>query len=140
MKWQDGWIAVRLRHRVIHRLPGRMRVHVPALREAADGFRDSADVLLQGFELPIGFRSVEVSYTTGNLLICYDDETVAEGDVLDWLFQVRRLAREILTRFAETDEDQTGRIGRQLLDFFRRESERGARIDESFAVPDQVWH
>ena len=140
MKWKDGWIAVQLRHRVIHRLPGRMRVHVPALREAAEGFRDTVDALLQGFELPKGFRSVEASYATGNLLICYDAKALAERDVLEWLFQIRRIARDILARFTEMDEDQTGRIERQLLDFFRAASERGARIDESFAVPDQVWH
>ena len=140
MTWRDGWIAVQLRHRVIHRLPGRMRVHVPALREAADGFRDTADALLQGFELPAGMRSVKVSYPTGNLLICYDGESLTERDVLEWLFQIRRIVKQILGRFAGLNEDQTRRLARQLLDFFRAESERGARIDEDFAVPDQVWH
>ena len=96
MNLRSGWLALQLRPRVIHRLPGRLRVHVPALRRVAVAFRELVDSLLVGFALPEGLHSVEVSYATGNLLIRYGCERIGEKEVLDWLLAVRRVVGQVL--------------------------------------------
>jgi len=139
MSLRNGWLALQLRPRVIHRLPGRLRVHVPALRRVAVAFREVVDSLLVGFALPEGIHSVEVSYATGNLLICYSCEQVGEKEVLDWLLVVRKVVGQVLERFADMDEDEEQKTGERLLGFFRSESERGTRIDGDFGIPDEIW-
>lgn len=139
MNLRSGWLALQLRPRVIHRLPGRLRVHVPALRRVAVAFRELVDSLLVGFALPEGLHSVEVSYATGNLLIRYGCERIGEKEVLDWLLAVRRVVGQVLERFADMDEDEARQAGERLLGFFRNESERGTRIDGDFGIPDEIW-
>ena len=139
MSLRDGWLVLQLRPRVIHRLPGRMRVHVPALRRVTAHFRELADSLLVGFALPEGIHSAQASYTTGNLLILYDHGRISEEEVLDWLLAVKKTVGQVLERFADMDAGKTERVGERLLDFFRAESRHGTRIDRDFAIPDEIW-
>ena len=139
MSLRNGWLVLQLRPRVIHHLPGRMRVHVPALRRVAASYRKLVDSLLVGFELPGGICSAQVSYPTGNLLILYDTGRVGEKEVLGWLFAVKEIVGQVLERFADMDAEEAERVGGRLLAFFRTESQRGTRIDKTFAIPDEIW-
>ena len=59
---------IQLKFRVVHRLPGRLRVHVPALRQISTQFQNIVDVLINKFSYPVGIQDVGINYITGNLL------------------------------------------------------------------------
>jgi hypothetical protein len=64
------------RARVIHRLPGRLRVHLP--RWSGQDCRQ----LEEGFCLVPGVYSVHAEPLTGNVLIRFDSQTLTETDLL----------------------------------------------------------
>jgi hypothetical protein len=51
-----------MRPRVIHRLPGRMRIHIPALKKVTPEFAKITKSLLKGFKLPENFKSADVNF------------------------------------------------------------------------------
>jgi hypothetical protein len=92
-----GWL---LRPQIVHRLPGRLRLRVPALRQIDQAQREWAFVwrdLLGGTE---EIESVEVNPTTGSVLIRYDPDRLTEAELLAFLRGVNRLVLRHWTRLA----------------------------------------
>lgn len=139
MSWGTAWLAWRLRHRVVHRLPGRLRVQLPVLREVDSTYRQIIDALVGELDKPGGIQRIQLSYLTGSALIDYEVGTVAEREVLDWLFVLRNSVADILTRLAPLDTDQRARAANRLLTFLREAAQRGTKVDASFGIPESVW-
>jgi hypothetical protein len=59
--------------RVLHRLPGRLRVHLPGWSGPG------REQLEQALALVPGVRSAQANPLTGNVLICFDPRQVPEG-------------------------------------------------------------
>lgn len=71
--------------KIKHRLPGRLRLSVPALTRLTGGYDDyvaAAEDLLSG--LP-GLHGADINPMTANVLLKYRPDTVAESDVLGWI-------------------------------------------------------
>jgi copper chaperone CopZ len=68
--------AVNYEPQVIHRLPGRLRIHLP---NWCGGNSDEVEARLR--HVP-GVRSVEASSLTGNVLIIYDPRAAVEQELL----------------------------------------------------------
>lgn len=137
---KKSWIKMQLRPRVIHRLPGRLRIHVPALKKVNPSFHDIANILLKGFQLPGSFEFIKVNYISANLLIVYDAKGISESKVLDWVFDVRNLIEEIIVKFSEVEEDKIQSSENKLYDFFKTESAKGTLIDRKFVIPNEIWN
>ena len=91
------WLA---RPQVVHRLPGRLRLRIPALRQIDPAQREWAslwDNLLGG---TAGIGSVEVNLTTGSVLIRYDPEALTEAELLAFLRAVNRIVLQHWNRLA----------------------------------------
>lgn len=81
----DYYLKYLYKLKVVHSLPGRMRISVPGLKGLAAEYRvyqDEVKGLLQ--ELP-GVDEVDFSYSSGNSLITYDPQVVSEKQILAWL-------------------------------------------------------
>ncbi|MEW6349658.1 MAG: HMA2 domain-containing protein [Thermodesulfobacteriota bacterium] len=71
-----------LRIRVLHRLPGRLRLEISALRKVPPGTQEFARELIGKMVLPAGITSVEPSFITGSVLLKYDSGAATEQEVL----------------------------------------------------------
>ena len=129
-----------LKPRVIHRLPGRIRVHIPALRQVSIEFQEIVDVLLTGFMYPEGIQEVTINYITGNLLILYNNDSMQEKSVLDWLSELSKITGQIWIRFKNAVNGNAQKIGKNLLYYFTEASKNGTILDKNFNIPDHVWN
>lgn len=128
-----------LKPRVVHRLPGRVRVHIPALRNIASDFQKLVDVLLTKFSFPDGIRKVTINYITGNLLILYDEKCIQERSVLDWLNDLAVITSQIWIRFSNSTNGNAGITAKNLSNYFLEASNNGNILDKNFIIPDYVW-
>ncbi|MEW6529528.1 MAG: HMA2 domain-containing protein [Thermodesulfobacteriota bacterium] len=71
-----------LKIKILHRLPGRLRLEIPALRKVPPGKQAFAQDLIGKMVLPTGITSVEPSFITGTILLRYDSGAVTEREVL----------------------------------------------------------
>jgi len=124
---------------VVHRLPGRVRVHIPALRQISTDFQKIVDALLTKFSFPESIEEVTINYITGNLLIHYDKNRIAEKDVLAWLIDLSTITGEIWLRFSDSSNGDVEKTGNNLLHYFLKASKNGNILDKNFIIPNYVW-
>ena len=140
MSLKNNWLTIQLRPRVIHRLPGRMRIHFPALQKINGNFHDIANVLLKGFRLPDHFSEVQINYITGNILIVYQVEKLVERQVMDWIFDIKKIVESIVLKFFNMDDEAIKISQIKLLHYLQDASQNGNVIDKKFNIPDEIWN
>lgn len=89
----------RVAYRVRHLIPGRIRLHVPALRSA----HDRVDQCERAYRGVAGVASVSGNPTTGSLLVVYDPARVSLAEVIATLLHVA-------IRFALVSVNGIGRV------------------------------
>jgi hypothetical protein len=60
-----------LRPRIVHRLPGRLRLYIPALKQVDHVQREWAFVMRDVLGSPAEIETVEINLATGSVLIRY---------------------------------------------------------------------
>ncbi|CAB1063233.1 hypothetical protein D1BOALGB6SA_8016 [Olavius sp. associated proteobacterium Delta 1] len=72
-------------YRIVHRLPGRIRIHIPVLEKLPEDWwiflRPSTELI----RMRKGINTAGVQPITGSLLIDYDRKEIDEADILKWL-------------------------------------------------------
>jgi len=131
-----GW---KLRPRVVHSLPGRVRIHTPILHW--DGAVDDVffEAVQRLFSIPKGIVSTEVGTRTGNLLIRYRPDTITEGEIMNFVRRVHEIAFEIWPRAAKLSPDQISGFMDRLETALRGAIRNRIEIDREFVVPEDVW-
>lgn len=92
MTIRDSAIAYLVRPRVVHRLPGRLRIHIPLLRRVPPEHSGAVAFVARMLEVPEGIVSVSPCLTTANVLIRYDSDRISDDDILRFLRAVTQLA------------------------------------------------
>jgi len=72
-------------YRITHRLPGRIRIHIPALRKLPEEWRIYLEPAAGLINMRKGIDTVKIQPVTGNLLITYDPDKIKEADIIQWL-------------------------------------------------------
>jgi hypothetical protein len=72
-------------YRIVHRLPGRIRIHIPVLKKLPEKWRAFTRPSSELIRMKRGINTAEVQPVTGSLLIEFDPEAINEADVLKWL-------------------------------------------------------
>jgi len=128
-----------LKPRVVHRLPGRVRVHIPALRQISADFQKIVDVMLTKYSFPVGINDVSINFISGNLLVHYDENIIQEKSVLDWLNDLSAITGQIWVRFSNFSNGDANETGKNLLNYFLESSKCRNILDKNFIIPDYVW-
>jgi len=128
-----------LKPRVVHRLPGRVRVHIPALRQISADFQKIVNVMLTKYSFPVGINDVSVNFISGNLLVHYDENIIQEKSVLDWLNDLSAITGQIWIRFSNFSNGNANETGKNLLIYFLESSKSRNILDKNFIIPDYVW-
>jgi hypothetical protein len=129
-----------MRPRVIHRLPGRMRIHIPALKNVNSNFHEIATVLLEGFQLPEYLDDVQVNYITGNILVYFQYDKITEGQVMNWIFDIKSIVEKMFFKFLNMDDEEIKTAHSALYEYLSNASKNGHLIDEEFKIPDEIWN
>lgn len=108
MNFEHLLFKVLLRFKVVHSIPGRIRIHIPMSRKIPAEWKQSLENLDQLKELK-GIREVSFSVVTGNALIYYDPTMTSEKEIIDALRQIAKVLnnhRLELSQRANQDQNQ----------------------------------
>lgn len=72
-------------YRIVHRLPGRIRIHIPLLEKLPDDWQIYLEPSAELIKMGKGINTAEIQPITGSLLIDYDPAMMDEASVLKWL-------------------------------------------------------
>ncbi len=100
---QDLLLRHELNPRVTHRLPGRVRLHLPALKRLASFQGDVTEVLADYLALPDGIEAVSIDTRSGSVLIGYRAQAIRESAVLERVRSVSDRVRQQWPRLQDLD-------------------------------------
>ncbi|WFD09927.1 HMA2 domain-containing protein [Tepidibacter hydrothermalis] len=74
--------------KVIHKLPGRLRIKVPNMNKATKDAISYEKYLTEAINILPGIKEVTYNYISGNILLTYDIKVTCEKQVLSWLDKI----------------------------------------------------
>lgn len=119
---------------VLHSLPGRVRLHVPAIASVPAAW-SIADLEAVAVRTIAGVRRVEASRPTSTLLIEYEP-SLTEADIVLFVRAALRLIVELAPRFTALAPDARRSAMDRLLGFL---DSQDVRPGVSLTVPESVW-
>ena len=125
--------------RIVHRLPGRLRLRVPALKQIGHAQREWAFVWRDLLGGTAEIESVEVNLTTGSVLIRYHPDQLTETELLAFLRAVNRLALRHWDRLAATPPAELPQVLRRLVGAIRAGTRHRLVLDDKFEITEDVW-
>jgi hypothetical protein len=128
-----------LRPRILHRLPGRLRLCFPALRQIDHVQREWAFVVRDLLGSPAEIQTVEVNLTTGSVLIRYHADQLTEAELLAFLRAVNRLVIRYWERLAATSPAKLPDVLRRLGRAIRAGTRHRLVLDDAFEISEDVW-
>ena len=136
---KTAYLSWKMSPKVVHRLPGRLRVHIPILVNTTKEFQQQADVLIRLFVLPSGIDSVQPNFITANVLIKYDANHMSEDNVLNWIKHIKGVSLYVMEKFTTVADDKKERVTQHLLDFLQQMTGEQIEIDHKLKIPEHVW-
>jgi len=132
----QSWL---LRPRIVHRLPGRLRLHIPALKHVDHAQREWALVWRDLLASPDEIQTVQVNLTAGSVLIRYHADQLTEKELLAFLRAINRLALRHWDRLATTPPTELPHVLRRLVRAIRAGTRHRLALDEKLEISEDVW-
>ncbi len=104
MKLLDTGLSILAKPRVIHSIPGRLRLHIPMLKKFGQRYRNWALVICELINEPDGIEEVSPSLVTGTVLLHYDHNKLTEAEIVNFISSLGKIfisQRDELSPFAE---------------------------------------
>ena len=128
-----------LRPRVVHGLPGRLRVHVPLVRRLSGEEADEVGAWSNLLAALDGIDSAELSPVTGNVLIQYDCDRVSEQEILAFIQGFSRLACRFRDRIAALPAYRRPIVLDRLREYVRDALRHKVVFDHEVELPADLW-
>jgi hypothetical protein len=131
-----AWV---LRPRVVHRLPGRLRLRIPALKRLARGPGPAA---FSWRDLRIGpnrIREIQVNLTTGGVLIRYPEDELTEAELLGFLEAVSRLLLRHWAQVMSVPGERRADVLKRVAQAVGGATRSRLALNQDIEIPDDVW-
>jgi hypothetical protein len=109
------------RIKVVHHLPGRLRLHIPLLERLDPEWQRYEADLLDLIKIDESLIDVQLSVLTGRVLIRYDHRQIDKDEIMQWL---RKLALMLYSDFLEAPSESR----RQIDSFLKKVHTRYSRL------------
>lgn len=138
MDWIDSCELLINRPKVVHRLPGRLRVHVPFLQKLPAGQQDRADQIAELLSIPAEIESASANLMTGNALICFDSAKVTENDLLEYLRSMFEIFVRNRASFEGITPDDDDRVFERLKSIVSGAVQPRLKVDRKLVLEKDV--
>ena len=124
--------------RIVHRLPGRLRLRVPGLKQIGHAQREWAFVWRDLLGGTPEIESVEVNPTTGSVLIRYHPDQLTEAELFAFLRALNRLALRHWDRLAATPPAELPEMLQRLVCSIRAGIGHRLMLDDKLEISTDV--
>lgn len=128
-----------MKSRVLHRLPGRVRVEIPALRRIPSENRDLAYVLIKAIPRPRGLKNLKPSFITGNVLLEYDQHVTTEAHILEHIDALVSLAVKYRNKMARVNAQSLPRVLVRLQELLTNCDTASHAYLKEVVISEDVW-
>ena len=90
--------------RVVHNLPGRVRIHFPALERLSSRWHRYSAPVAELVKIKQGIQNTNIQPTTGSVLITYDADMLGQNDVLNWLESIATIVKDNVRNYTSLSE------------------------------------
>lgn len=126
------------RPRVVHRLPGRLRINLPILKRLPADTRIDPGIVDRFTEEISGLRSIGVSLRTGNILLEYDEDALNEQQIFDALSKIGRAVVRYRHCFEALEKSKTPVIVNRLIEHLQH-NWKTVLATEEVELPREIW-
>lgn len=77
-----------IKFKVVHSIPGRLRLKVSNASKIPQEAKDYDKYVIQGLKMLDGIKDVEFNYITGSVVITYDTKKTYEEKIIKWINKV----------------------------------------------------
>lgn len=102
---EEGYLLL-AKPRIVHSIPGRMRLRVPLLKKIDKKHHRYTDLVCRLLSMPDGIDSVSASPISGTVLLHYDAKSLSEQEILQFISSLTRVIvtqKEELARLVKSD-------------------------------------
>lgn len=128
-----------LRPRVVHRLPGRLRLQIPNPPKNSGLTLPAMDEWVRYLRNNEGIDNVEYNHVTGKALITFDPEVISEETILKAIDRLTDAVLDHLPRYLKLDDRTKSEIPRRILNFLERHP-FDITSDRPMELDDEIWH
>ncbi len=90
--------------RVVHNLPGRVRIHFPALERLSSHWHRYSAPVAELVKIKQGIHNTNIQPATGSVLITYDADTLGQKDVFNWLESIATIFLNNIRNYTSLSE------------------------------------
>ncbi len=138
-----GIVDILVKHKfkihILHRLEGRLRIHIPILMMVKDSSIVAVEEINELLFLVPGVNSMEPNFITGNVLIQYNSDELSESTItkcFEVIVETIFLYRERLSRLSSTEGDK---FAQKLKQYLQNNSLDLRNIKGAVVIPDELW-
>jgi len=128
-----------LKIKVLHTLPGRLRVHIPLLQNVTNDLAPAYETIEELlFTIP-GINSVSPNYISGNILIKYQQDIINTPTILSCIKVIWNTMVTNRRYFNEITEENADIITKKLINYIKKEKINLTNIIGEVRIPDEIW-
>jgi hypothetical protein len=90
--------------RVVHNLPGRVRIHFPVLERVSSRWHRYSAPVAELVKIKQGIQNTNIQPTTGSVLITYDADMLGQKDVFNWLDSIATIVKDNVRNYKSLSE------------------------------------
>ena len=90
--------------RVVHNLPGRVRIHFPALERLSSRWHRYSAPVADLVKIKQGIQNTNIQPTTGSVLITYDADMLGQKDIFNWLDSIATIVKNNVRNYTSLSE------------------------------------
>lgn len=128
-----------LHPRIVHQLPGRLRVHIPALLHISSFQKEFEELLTRLLLLPKGIKKAKVQCLTGNVLIEYEDQVLSEKEILRWIRQIGNVLIKEQNNFLNTSAEKMPVVIDRIIEIIQKSIRYRLDLLKEIVIPNDVW-
>lgn len=91
---------------IVHSIPGRLRLAIPALKEIPKAWQVDSLAVTELIEAIPGIKAASYNYLTGSVLITYDADRLNEKEIVKYLKKMVRIVAAHKTQLARTKVEE----------------------------------
>ena len=125
--------------RIVHALPGRIRLHLPYLKRWGHDFEEVCSLTARLLATPDEITDVSACITTGNVLVRYDAERLSEADLMAFLTSVVKIVIAHRQDWQTVRAEDLARLERRLRDWLSGSLSHRLYLDSGLRIPADVF-